>query len=134
MRYQVLIEGLDGARLVRRGALPRRGDWLQVDLRGVCWWLPVIEVTHFFARGVKLARVEKGCDWAHAMAETVVYTSLAVGVEAKVRSTDDTFKYVLPPSRWPFGGVDPSEVTEDDLSDEEASSASRRRRRNGRCF
>lgn len=134
MKYQLLIESLDGARLVRRGALPRRGDWLQVDLRGVCWWLPVIEVSHFLAPGTKLARVEKGCDWAHEAAETVVYTSLAVGAEAKVRSADDTFKYVLPPSRWPFGGVDPLEVPEYELPDREDSLGARRRRRNGRCL
>jgi hypothetical protein len=101
--YSLFIEGLDGARKVRRGSVPRKGEWLNVRLQGRWWWLPVLDVTHMLSCGRPFD--EEGCDILHETAEGIVFSSLAVGVRVEVSEPEESYKLVLPPSRWPLGGV-----------------------------
>ena len=103
MGYSLFIEGLDGARKVRRGSVPRKGEWLNVKLQGRWWWLPVLEVTHMLSCGRPFD--EEGCDILHETVEGIVFSSLAVGVRVEMSEPEESYKLVLPPSRWPLGGV-----------------------------
>ena len=104
MTYNLVIEGEDGARKVRHGALPRKGEWVNLRLDRAWWWLPVLEVAYSLSQEKRLEPAEEGCDFAHDNAESLVFTSLAVAVPVKTRSPDELVKLVLPPSRWPLGG------------------------------
>lgn len=112
MSYSLVIDGAEGARKVRSGQLPRRGEWLSVEMGGAWWWLPVLEVTHVLFGERLLKETEDGCDVAHDLAEAVVFTSLSVRVKAEAYSLDEAYKLVLPPTRWPFGGRAGFEVEE----------------------
>jgi hypothetical protein len=104
MSYSLFIEGTQGGRRVRHGILPRRGDWLSVEFRRGQWWLPVLEVCHMLSGEEVLPEGEDGCDYRYTSADCLVLTSLALGVRATPRNKDESFKVVLPPSRWPLGG------------------------------
>jgi len=104
MSYHLVIEGINGARHVRSGELPRRGEWLKVCLGRECWWLPVLEVAHLLSRATQPGADEDGADAAHERAEALLVSSLAMGVRANEGSADDTYQFVLPPPRWPLGG------------------------------
>ena len=104
MSYSLVIEGLEGGRRVRAGLLPRRGEWISLEIARRHWWLPVLEVAHALRAGEELRRPEAGSDIAHARSESFIYTTLALGVAADLRSSEDAYKLVLPPSRWPLGG------------------------------
>lgn len=104
MSYCVVIEGAEGVRRVQAGILPRRGEWIAVELDQAWRWFPVLEVAHALSREERLKEPETGCHFEHAQSEHVVFSSLALAVRAEVRSADESFKLVLPPSRWPFGG------------------------------
>ena len=104
MSYSLVIEGTMGARSVRRGDLPRRGDWLSLNLGGAYWWLPVLEISNSMSPAEICPTVEAGCVVAHKEARPVVFSSLAMGVRVDLRREDDEYKLVMPPSRWPFGG------------------------------
>jgi hypothetical protein len=101
--YHLVIEGKEGARMVRKGFLPRRGDWLSLELEDAHWWLPVMEVGHALTRAEPPRKTESGADVAHQQADTIVITSLALGVKSPLERADE-YRFVLPPSRWPFGG------------------------------
>ena len=47
---------------------------------------------------------EAGCDYRYTRADCLVLTSLALGVKALPKNDEESFKVILPPSRWPFGG------------------------------
>jgi hypothetical protein len=113
MSYSVVIEGTQGARKVRHGALPRQGEWLSLQLGGVWWWLPVLEVGYSLSEGKALQEPEEGCEVAHDDAESLVFTSLAVGVRTPVRFPEESVKLVLPPTRWPCGGRVREEIVGD---------------------
>ena len=102
--YCLVIEGMSGARKVRRGAVPRRGEWLSVRMDRAWWWFPVLEVGYSLSPERTLEPTKEGCDFAHEAAEPLVFTSLAVAVPARVRTPEETVKVVLPPTRWPLGG------------------------------
>jgi len=104
MKYNLVIEGLNGARKVRGGSVPRQGEWLSMRVERVWWWLPVLEVGYSLSEARALNPAEDGCDFAHENAESLVFTSLAVGVPTRVRCPEETMKLVLPPTRWPLGG------------------------------
>src|SRR5213593_2822789 len=104
MSYSLVIDGTEGARKVRRGPLPRCGEWLSVELEGSWWWFPVLEVSHVLYGNRPLEEAEEGCDFAHDQAEAVVFTSLALRVKVETTcSKDEAYKLVIPPTRWPFG-------------------------------
>lgn len=102
MSYSLVIEGLDGAHRVRRGDLPRQGEWLGFEFEGAFWWLPVIEVAHVLtdARPIE----EAGCDYVHEAAGSLVFSSFALAVRTKPQVEEESVKFVFPPTRWPFGG------------------------------
>jgi hypothetical protein len=112
MTYSLVIDGTEGARKVRRGLLPRRGEWLSVEIHGAWWWLPVLEVSHVLYGARSLTETEDGCDLAHEQAEAVVFTSFTLGVKAEAYSKDEAYRLVLPPTRWPFGGRVDLEIEE----------------------
>ena len=103
MSYTLYIEGEDATRRVRRGILPRPGEWLNLKIGNAWHWLPVLEVAHALSREKKLPEAEAGSDFVHEGAEDIVVSSLALAIRADTH-TDDTYKLVLPPPRWPFGG------------------------------
>ena len=110
MAYSLVIEGTRGARRVRTGELPRRGDWLSLRLGTNYLWLPVLDISHSLSDEEVLPESEAGCERAHAEAKSVVFASLSLATRAELRHQDDEYKLVMPPSRWPFGGrstVDP---------------------------
>jgi hypothetical protein len=106
MSFNLVIEGQVGAQRVQQGALPRRGEWLSVELQGSRWWLPVLEVAHVLSRARKTVEPGAGWDLEHEDTEALVYSSLALAVKAEARHEDDTYKLLLPPTRWPYGGQD----------------------------
>jgi hypothetical protein len=68
------------------------------------WWLPVLEVAHVLSAGETTQEPEHGCHTVHNGAHGLALTSLGVGIPADMVGEDDTYKLVLPPSRWPPGG------------------------------
>lgn len=103
MSYTLYIEGEDATRRVRRGILPRPGEWLNLKIADAWHWVPVLEVTHALSPEKEPEEPEAGSDFVHEEAEGVVVSSLALAVRVDVHA-DDTYKLVLPPPRWPFGG------------------------------
>lgn len=86
-----------------RGVLPRRGEWLSLKLGKAWHWLPILEVAHVLSEEKRLSTSDGGADFLHEEAEGVVVSSLALAVRVEVHA-EQTYKFVLPPPRWPFGG------------------------------
>ena len=105
MGMTLVIEGTHGARKIRSGQVPRLGEWLSLEINKKWWWLPVIEVGYVFSKEEVLTESVDGCDFAHQSVEPIIFTSLALSVRAEVSSEEETYKRILPPSRWPFGGI-----------------------------
>ena len=100
MKYHVVIEGLDNTWSVRESSMPLRGDWLNLKWENKFWWFPVLDVAHVLTNGGETEDTANEGDGGDGAAGVVV-SSAAMGIVADARDETDSFKLILPPSRWP---------------------------------